>query len=140
MEALTCWGAREGWVCGGYYRCTGAIFQAFLILNVLSLKLLIEVSGCFVSMAAESTEQIWGAAQCWVLGLPHVPETRSCVCNHHRIWRTWRWMKKLNLRKVMRMSRNSKRMNCKEKTELHHPKKSDTKLAAVMQPSESETH
>lgn len=31
-------------------------------------------------------------------------------------------MKKQNLRKVMRMSRNSKRMNCKEKTDLHHPK------------------
>lgn len=39
-----------GW--GGHYRCTGAIFQGFLILNVLSLKLLIEVSGCSVSMAA----------------------------------------------------------------------------------------
>lgn len=31
-------------------------------------------------------------------------------------------MKKQNLKKVMRMSRNSKRMNCKDKTDLHHPK------------------
>lgn len=53
-------------MCGGYYRCTGTSFQGFLILNIMNLKLLIEVSGCFVSMAAESSDQM--RAACSVLG------------------------------------------------------------------------
>lgn len=44
------------------------------------------------------------------------------VFNLYRIWRTWRRMKKQTLKKVMMTSRKSKRMNCKEKTDLRHPK------------------
>lgn len=72
-------------------------------------------------MAAENSEQISDAVLCLVLDLPNVPEASSCLCNPYRIWRTWRQMKKQTLRKVM-MSRKSKRMSCKEKTDLHHPK------------------
>ena len=101
----------------------GTSFQGFLILNVPNSELLVEVPGCFVNMAAENSEQISDAVLCLVLGLPNVPETSSCLCNLYRIWRTWRQMKKQTSRKVMTMSRKSKRMNCKEKTDLHHPQK-----------------
>jgi len=74
-------------------------------------------------MAAEYSEQTRDVVLCLVLGLLNVPETSSCFCNLYRIWRTWRQMKKQTLRKMMMMmSRKSKRMNCKEKTDLHHPK------------------
>lgn len=66
-----CWG-EEG-------VCTGTSFQGLLILNVLDLKLLVEVPGCFVIMAAESSDQMRAAAQGLVLDLPHMPETRSCL-------------------------------------------------------------
>lgn len=54
------------------------LFQGCLILNVLNLKLLTEVPGCFVSMAAESSDQR-AVAQCLVLDLPHMPQTRRCL-------------------------------------------------------------
>lgn len=62
--------------------CVGAVTgvqeQGYLILNVLNLELLIEASGCFVSLAAESSDQR-AAARCLVLDLLHVPETRRSI-------------------------------------------------------------
>jgi len=91
----------------------GTALQGFLILNVPNSELLVVVSGCFVNMAAENSEQTRDVVLCLVLGLLNVPETSSCFCNLYRIWRTWRQMKKQTLRKMMMMmSRKSKRMNC----------------------------
>lgn len=57
----------------------GTSFQGFLILNVPNPELLVEVSGCFVNTAAESSEQIRDAVLCLVLDLPDVPEASSCL-------------------------------------------------------------
>lgn len=109
--------ARVGGVAGA-----GTSSQGFLNLNGPNPELLVGVCGCSVSVAAENRGQVRGAVLCLALDLPDVPETSNCPCNLNRIWRTWRRMKKQTLKKVMKMSRKSKRTNCKEKTDLHHPK------------------